>query len=130
MNDVVMSNNERALWLKIGHEMGLKVDELGHPYREGQVYELEGQPYHQLHDFNPLSDPADAFRVQLHFNLSMETEQDVVIVRDGYGPILLIQTIEDKSPEGRVLAACEAICGAAGRLMARRAAKLSAGAEG
>lgn len=130
MNDKAMTNAELQLLCRIGHEMGLQVDELGHPYREVPRTGLCGMPEIGISDFDPLKDPADAFRVQLAFNLSMETEQDVIVVREGYGPILLIETIDDKSPEGRVLAACEAICGAAGRMMARRAAKLSAGAEG
>lgn len=120
MSDEAMTNSQTELWVKIGLDMGMLVDELGHPYRQGQAYELDGEQYRKLHDFNPLRDPGDAFRVQLHFNLSVESEADVVIIRDGYGPILLIRSLDDLSPEGRVLGACAAIFEGAGRVLARK----------
>lgn len=123
-----MTNNQMAAWLRIGVAMGLQVDELGHPYRQGQAYELDGEQYHQLHDFDPLKNPADAFRVQCHFNLAMECEQDVIVIREGYGPILLIRSIAPMTPENRVTVACEAIFEAAAKLLMRQDQRQSAGA--
>lgn len=120
MSDEAMTNYQLAMWLRIGVAMGLPVDELGHPYRQGQAYDLDGEQYHHLHDFNPLEDPADAFRVQVHFNLAIESEQDVFVIREGYGQILLIRSTAGLAPEARISAACEAIFTAASKLLARQ----------
>lgn len=130
MSDEAMTNSQMAQWLRIGVAMGLPVDELGHPYRQGQSYDLDGEQYHNLHDFDPLKDPGDAFRVQLHFNLALECEQDVIVVREGYGPILLIRSIQPMSPENRVKVACETIFEGACKLLARQDMRQVAGNDG
>lgn len=127
--ELSMNNFQRQAWIRIGAAMGLQVDELGHPYRQGAAYVLEGETYHHLHDFDPLHDPADAFRVQLHFNLSVEAEQDVVVVREGYGPILLVASLDASSPETRVAGACNAVFDAAAKLLARKEIRNESGGE-
>lgn len=125
----VMNNGQLQTWLAIALDMGLQVDEAGHPYRQGAAYVLDGETYHHLHDFNPLHDPADAFRVQLHFGLSLEVEQDVIVVREGFGPIVMCDVVHCKTPEGRVAAGCEAVFHSAGKLLARRELMVRAGAD-
>lgn len=129
MDDLVMNNHELALARKLGKAMGYKEDELAHPYREGKPWAGEGGQYMELHDFNPARDPADAMRVQVFFNLSMEIDHDVVVVREAHGPLLMIYTVDDVSPEGRVVAACMALCNAAAIQLSRTEQKIIAAGE-
>lgn len=120
MNEPALTNAQLQAIQKIAQDMGLNLDELGHPVRQGEHYELDGQPYQRLHDFNPQRDPGDAFRVQLYYNLALEVEQDVIVVREGLGPILMCDVVHIKTPEGRVDAACDAVVRSAAKLLARR----------
>lgn len=129
MDNLVINNHDLALARKLARAMGYKEDELMHPYREGKPYEGTDGMHLELHDFNPASDPADAMRVQVFFNLSMECDHDVIVVREGHGPLLMIYTIEDTSLEGRVLAACMAVCNAAAIQLSRLEHKNVAGAN-
>lgn len=122
MNDVVMTNAQLLALQSVARSMGLALDELGHPYREVQMLE-EGEQIWRVVDFDPITNPGDAFRVQVYFNLAVEHEDDMVMVRDGSGPILVIYPIEDKTADGRVKAACEAVLHAAAKLLTRREAK-------
>lgn len=121
MNDVVLTNAQLQALQWIAKAMGYKLDELGHPYRHVDTHqEAEGVHTRSIFDFDPYNDPADAMRVQLHFGLSLEIEYDVVMVRDGCGPILGIHQVEDVSPEGKLRASCLALVEAAAKQIAKR----------
>lgn len=128
MDEQAMTNAELALIQKLAQAMGYSLDELGHPYRLQPATPENGQDGYRCLDFNPMRDAADAMRVQVFFNLNMECEADVIIVREGKGPLLMIYTIDDLSAEGRLLAACVAVCSAAGVSISRLEMRQLAGA--
>lgn len=88
MDERVMTNDEIEMWRAIGADIGLKFDELGHPYREGEHYEIEGHPYRHLYDWRPLEDDGDAFRLQVHYGLMINIQKDGVTVHDASSAIL------------------------------------------
>lgn len=114
-----MTSGDYHLWKVIGHDMGLQFDELGHPYRQGNAYVLDGETYHHLHDFDPINDAGDAFRVQVHYGLTVDVRDNVAIVRDGMGPILTLREVRGLGPDALCRAAREAIFHGAGILISR-----------
>lgn len=120
MNDLATTHSQLAAMVKVARDMGLGIDELGHPYRI--------QPEGACVDFDPLNNPADAFRVQVHYNLALEQDNDLVMVRDGKGPILVIEQIYDLTSDGRVRACAEAILHAAAKTIFNRDKRNAAGA--
>lgn len=59
----LLPNGDRLALRLLGQFLGMPEDELGHPYRIGEPYELDGQVLHRIHDWNPLDDDGDAFRL-------------------------------------------------------------------
>lgn len=120
MNNEALTNSQLTALQWIAKAMGYPLDELGHPYREVKTPDVEGVHTRSLFDFDPINDAADAMRVQIHFGLALELEYDVVMVRDGNGPILGISQISDVSPEGKLKASCLALFEAAAKVIARK----------
>lgn len=114
MEDVVMTNDELALWRLIGADMGYEFDELGHPYRRGVNYEIDGHPYQRLHDWRPLEDDGDAFRLMMHYGLSLEMCPGVAYVRTRpAGPILHMEFYPEGALDALELARKAFFAGAA-----------------
>lgn len=88
MDECIMTNAEIELWRLIGEDLGLKFDEMGHPYREGEQYELEGHPYRKLYDWRPLDDDGDAFRLQVHYGFMIEFTEHGVYIRNQGGHVI------------------------------------------
>lgn len=65
----LLPNGDRLALRLLGHHLGMPEDELGHPYRLGEPYDLDGQTLHRIHDWNPLDDDGDAFRLLLSMPL-------------------------------------------------------------
>ena len=129
MNDAVMTYSQAATLQRIARDMGLQLDELLHPYREVKMIGEDGEQCWRIVDFDPYTDPADAFRVQVHFNLSLESDRDSFIVREADGPLLAIHFIEEKTIEGRVRAACMAICEGAARWLTNNDKRAAANSQ-
>lgn len=129
MNDTATTNAQLAAMVAIARDMGLQLDELGHPYREVPMVE-EGEQIWRVVDFDPIKDLADAMRVQVHYGLALEQDPGMVMVRDGAGPILIIMSVDDKTAEGRLKVACEAIVYAAAKVLAKRDMQRGASSEG
>lgn len=119
MDKPLIGNTELFLCRKLAKAMGYEEDELNHPYRKGSTYELSGEQVQRLYDFNPVRRADDALRVQIFFNLVMSCDSDVIVVRDGQGPLLLIQEVTDLSADGRLAATCLALSHAAAILLVR-----------
>lgn len=101
----VMTGEQMAKWRALGEALGMKFDEIGHPYREGEEYELDGTTLHKLYDWNPLDDDGDAFRLQYHYGLSYEVVSYGVFVRNREGRMVKWKGWGgDKSPAQRWLA--------------------------
>lgn len=81
MEDVVMTNKELEAWRMIGLDIGLEFDELGHPYRRGELYQLGGEELNRIYDWRPLEDDGDAFRLQVHYQISMVCDHGVTLFK-------------------------------------------------
>lgn len=113
LDGLAMTNAQLETLKIIAHAMCLELDELGHPFRRVPRLDVDGERYLGVTDFDPFNDPADAFRVQCHFNLAIDVCKYNVIVRAGMGPLLAIHEIHDETAEGVVAASCYAVCKAA-----------------
>jgi hypothetical protein len=86
MDEPVMTNEELNAWRLIGADMGLEFDELGHPYKPGQVRDQTTLEFYSgAYDWRPLEDDGDAFRLMLHYGLSHKVTPEFVYVWKDYG---------------------------------------------
>lgn len=122
MNDLAMTNAQLETLRRIARAMGLPLDELGHPYRERPVFDMDNIHVHNsIVDFDPFKDPGDAFRVQVHFNLTVEMQVNAVVVRRGMGELLAMQVFDSQTSglEEVVNQCCGAVVKAAAVYLAR-----------
>lgn len=125
--EVTHTPEQMRLMVKVANAMGLPVDELGMPYRHGLTYVLDGETYHKLHDFDPINDPADAFRVQIFFGLEVDIDASTVVIREPMGPLITVLPVVGPGFEGRVQSAAQAVVQAAALVISRKEVKKAAG---
>jgi len=94
-----MTNNELTTWRMIGADMGLEFDELGHPFKPGQVRDgVTLEFYAGAYDWRPLDDDSDCLGLMLHYHLTVTCEREGVMVRESSGPILTMQFYSPSYP--------------------------------
>lgn len=75
-----MTNEQVQMWIAIGADLGLRFDELGHPYQTGSARDIDGSSYQGAFDWRPLENDDDAFRLMLHYKISLIQGRDGMCV--------------------------------------------------
>lgn len=88
MDEAAMTYEQLEQWRAVGADMGFEFDELGHPFKRGKRYDIDGEPYQGIHDWRPVEDDGDAFGVMVHYGLTLKMTESWAYVWLKYGQAL------------------------------------------